>query len=223
MLALGSWTYLLVMATWRPDPKYLLQKNPWWQPGAPSPISIRSVASGSQPSRSQSHTGRSFKPREHGEQRRTRFSSSSRPWQDGRYHAFSRDVMQQHVREDDHILVQVNLSALAACAVCFWRKGMALLKDWLWSSPLNFYVARLHFLSFSWVSCITLPPFISTLTNLPTVLNSDESLSKWIDNWIYDIIQFRVLQPTAALPSQPVYGSRDLTNQCAFPTKAWFW
>ena len=82
-------------------------------------------------------------------------------------------------REDDHILVQVNLSALAACAVCFWRKGMALLKDWLWSSPLNFYVARLHFLSFSWVSCITLPPFISTLTNLPTVLNSDESLICW--------------------------------------------
>jgi hypothetical protein len=30
MLALGSWTYLLVMATWRTDPKYLLQKNPWW-------------------------------------------------------------------------------------------------------------------------------------------------------------------------------------------------
>ena len=72
---------------------------------------------------SQSRTGRSFEPREHGEQmehgeqRRTRFSSSSRPWEDGRFCAFSRDVMQQHVREDGHILVQVNLCSRRLCSL----------------------------------------------------------------------------------------------------------
>ena len=83
----------------------------------PGIVTYNIVASGSQPSRSQSHTGRSFKPREHGEQRRTRFSSSSRPWEDGRFCAFSRDVMQQHVREDGHILVQVNLCSRRLCSL----------------------------------------------------------------------------------------------------------